>query len=150
MKAGDLVFVRGHSKMSKIIRYFDKGRFSHVAIAVSETEVFEAQYNKLSNVVPMEYKDFEVVPMNLSEKELKLFAEFVEYNTGKIYDYPGLIRMMFCLAFDYHGFDKFNNSKAVICSELAADYLIIFDRSPDYVANLSPNQLYKYVKENLK
>ena len=52
MKAGDLVFVVDTGIISDIIREVDTGKFDHVAIAVNEKEIIEAQYNTPVHVIP--------------------------------------------------------------------------------------------------
>ena len=42
LKKGDIVFVQGKGFISRFIRLIDNGRFSHVAIALSDARVIEA------------------------------------------------------------------------------------------------------------
>lgn len=139
MKAGDVVFVRGTSLISKIIRFFDKGEFSHVAIAVNETEVIEINWNIKSEIVPFYYKDYEIVRLDLTEYQRDQILPIARSLEGRWYDYLQI------LGFFFNG--KFNDPRKFICSELV--YIILSKvrfitdkRIKDY----TPNELYQTLK----
>jgi hypothetical protein len=139
MKAGDIIFVRGNSLLSRIIRFFDKGEFSHVAIAVSETEVLEAQYFTKSRITPFYFTDYEIVDLGLSDAERKKVDELGPVLVGRWYDYIQVISYLFK--------HPFNNPNHLICSELVAIILSEIDRAEySEVINLTPNELYRYLR----
>ena len=139
MKAGDIIFVRGNTILSKCIRYFDKGEFSHVAIAVSDTHVLEAQYFTKSRITPMYFTDYEIIDLGFTDEErmdtIKIGIELV----GVWYDYFQAISYIFRTGF--------NNPNHYICSEMIA---ILLDRLGkeqfQLETNITPNQLYKKLK----
>ncbi|MCS0827458.1 hypothetical protein NX029_26440 [Cytobacillus firmus] len=143
MKAGDIIFVRGNSLISKFVRFFDKGAFSHVVIAVSETEVLEAQYFTKSRITPFYFDDFEIVDLQLSQEEQMHVKNLSPSLTGKWYDYWQIISIMLKA--------NVNNPNHYICSEIIA---IILSSLGKYeyrqIKDVTPNQLYKLLKENEK
>lgn len=146
MKAGDLVFVRSKGIIPSLIRFFDKGRFSHVAIAYSDTEILEAEYNTRVHVIPMpeEYKDFEVVPLHLGENNR--IVEFSKDYIGKKYDFLEIFRIWFRKVFKWRGLDRFNDTREVVCSELVGDYLEFVGIAEKGTELMAPNELYKFIK----
>lgn len=58
MRAGDIIFVRGDSIISTAIKLLDKGKFTHVAMAVSLTHILEAQYFATVRITPFYFKDY--------------------------------------------------------------------------------------------
>lgn len=136
MRAGDVVFVRGNSIISKLIRLFDKGRFSHVAIAVSDTHVIETNWNMKSRIVEFKYKDFELVRLPLTEDQRIRVAVEAKMLEGVPYDYIQILFLMFS--------SRLNNPRHFICSELV--YTVL--RNVGYLNDTSlrdstPNELYK-------
>jgi Permuted papain-like amidase enzyme, YaeF/YiiX, C92 family len=136
IKAGDILFVRGHSPLSRVIRLFDKGEFSHVAIALSDTHILEAQYYTKTRITPIYFDDYEVISLDLPEHELlKISIQLV----GKWYDYLQIV--------GYMVERKTNNPNQLICSELVASVLYSLGEVEDYeeVKDLTPNELYQYL-----
>lgn len=137
MESGNLIFIRGHSVISNTVRLFDKGEFSHVAVAVSPTHIIEAKWNSKSIITPFTYEDYEVIDLNLTEEQkYRLIKRSIQL-TGKRYDFPQLLRYIF------KGI-KSGSPKRLICSEIAYELLKVVgidvqDR------NISPNELYKYL-----
>lgn len=89
MQAGDIVFVRGHTPMSRLIRFFDRGEFSHVAIAVSKTHILEAQYGTRVRIVPFRFnlEDCEIVDLGLTTQQRWKIKDTCLWFVGKRYDY---------------------------------------------------------------
>lgn len=136
MRAGDVVFVRGNSIISKLIRLFDKGRFSHVAIAVSDTHVIETNWNMKSRVVEFKYKDFELVRLPLTEDQRIRVAVEAKMLEGVPYDYIQILFLMFS--------SRLNNPRHFICSELVYTVLRNVGYLNDtYLRDSTPNELYK-------
>lgn len=144
-QAGDIVFVRGNSLISKLIRLFDKGRFSHVAIFVSETHIIEAEYNTKVRIVPFSYKDYEIVHLNLARYEQSHIKRLARRFIGKQYDYVQIFRLLIELRFGLKLFSR-NTPKQVVCSELVGYFLEELGKVDKGTANLAPNQLYDLLK----
>jgi hypothetical protein len=133
--AGNIIFVRGSSVVSSIVRYFDKGEFSHVAVAVSPTHIIEAEWNTKSIITPFHYKDYEVIDLNLTDEQKDRMIKKAIQLTGRWYDYPQLINYMVTGV-------KLGSPKNLICSEIA--YLLLKEAGIDIGdSNISPNELYK-------
>lgn len=141
MQIGDILFVRGKSPISKVIKLVDKGEFSHVSIAVSETHILEAQYFTKSRITPIYFDDYEIIRLDLTEREridvLKLAINLV----GKWYDYIQIL--------GYVLKHRINNPNSLICSELVANLLYSLGKVSDSneLRNATPNELYYLLKE---
>jgi hypothetical protein len=143
MKAGDIIFVRGDSPLSSIIKFFDRGDFSHVAIAVSENEIFEAQYYMRASITEMNYKDYEIVSLNLTNKEVEKLVVICNMLQGKWYDYLQAISYIFKY---YFKSGIVNNPNNLICSEALGLILFVLDKTPILDTNITPNELYDLLK----
>lgn len=144
MQAGDLVFVRNKGLISDVIRAVDKGPFDHVAIAVDDKRILEAQYGTKVHIIDNPYTDYEVVALNLGDKaNVDLFAKMY---LGKQYDFAELVRILFRIEFHVNWLSKFNNEKEVVCSELAGDYLEFVGIAKKGEELLAPNELYRNIK----
>lgn len=135
MKAGDIIFVRGNSLISKLVRLFDNGRFSHVAIAVSETQVIETNWNMRSKIVDFHYKDYEIVTLDLTESQRRHVPFIANKYTGRLYDYLQVISYIFN--------SRLNNPRHLICSELVYNILSeVGYVKDDSLRDATPNELY--------
>lgn len=136
MKAGDIVFVRGTSIISKIVRFFDKGKFSHVAIAVNENEVIESNWNMRSKIVKFHYKDYELTHLNLTDLQRQRIPVIAKKYEGKWYDYLQVISYIFT--------SRLNNPRHLICSELVYNILSEVGYVNDKLdMDITPNELYE-------
>lgn len=153
MRPGDVVFVRGKGSISKIIRWFDKGEFTHVAIAISDTRVIEAQRFVKTQVVEMNYEDYEVLDLHLfPEQRARCIVEAYKF-TGTRYDYPQIAWYMVKKVFRIKGSYPANNPNTLICSELVSRVLFATGlvEESDTLYELTPNQLYdtlQYIAQN--
>lgn len=137
LKVGDIVFVRGSSFVSKVVRYFDKGEFSHVAVAVSDTHIIEAEWDTKSVIKPIEYKKYEVISLNLTDEQKDRLIKKAIQLTGRWYDYPQLLNYIF-------GQSRWGSTKNLICSEIV--YILLLEIGIDVGdRNITPNELYKYL-----
>lgn len=143
-QAGDIVFVRGKSIISNLIRLFDKGQFSHVAIFVSDIHIIEAEYNTEVRITEFKYKDYEIVHLNLAKYEQSHVKRIAQRFVGRKYDYLQIIRLLIELRLGFKLFAH-NSPKSVICSELAG-YILEELGKYNGTANLTPNQLYQLLK----
>jgi len=140
VKPGDLVFVRGSSVISDAIRFFDKGEFSHVAVAVSPTHIIEAQYSTRVRIVPMAYRDVEIVQLSIDPvKEMTLLKTAIQH-CGKPYNFKAILSLMLRRKV------SMGNSNGFICSELVTSILTEIGLWSDSVL-ISPNELYKKITE---
>lgn len=147
MRTGDLVFIKGRSPISKLILYFDKGKWSHCAVAVSDTEIIEAQYFTRVKISKLEkYEEYEVVPMNLFPFEQEKIIAISRTLEGQWYDYRQIMYHVLKNAFKVDKGPFWNNPNALICSEL----VYILFRAVDRIygdAYITPNELYLLVSE---
>lgn len=146
MQAGDIIFVRGHSPISRIIKLLD-GEFSHVAIAVSDTHIFEAQRFTKSRITTLYFDDYEVLSLRLDKNNQERVRDLAKLMCGYKYDYWQVFGFLIEKLF---GFDRknFMNSKdRYICSELIDIILFLLEIIPynDYIGDLTPNELYRHL-----
>jgi hypothetical protein len=147
MKSGDIVFVRGNSLISWLIKLFDHGQFSHVAIAVSDNEVLEAEYNTKTRITPFYFTDYEIVDLGLSDEERKRVEELAPKLVGYGYDFLEILTIFMRNVFD-RKFKIWNSPQAYICSEIVEIVLSdigVISKDMD-LKNITPNELYDYLK----
>ncbi|MGE7305896.1 YiiX/YebB-like N1pC/P60 family cysteine hydrolase [Priestia megaterium] len=140
MKAGDIVFVKGDTFISKTVRFFDKGDFSHVAMALSSSHIIEAQYNSRVRIKPLDYENIEVFEMNMNISQRHTLLQNAVNSTGKWYDYLQIIG--FILAPNR----RVGSPKQFICSELVHALLegVGIEVGDEFT---TPNQLYRLLHE---
>lgn len=143
MKAGDIVFVRGHNPISYAVRLMDKGSFSHVAVAVSTTHVVEAEYSTRVRICPIHYKDFEVVNLDLTDQQRDDIVHGAIQAVGKWYDYIQILGYVFSSK------TFMGSPNALICSELAYE---LFNGVGINIGNpfTKPNEMYEIIKKHAK
>lgn len=150
MRAGDIVFVRGNSPLSKLVQLFDKGEFSHVAIAVSETHILEADWYMRTRIREMKYTDVEIVDLGLTESERDDVVHAGIQLIGRWYDYPQILWYVLKRFFSLDGRNKFNSPSNLICSEVI--YYILanigkLDCAMGLDFDVTPNELYEHLKK---
>lgn len=140
MKAGDIVFVRGTSLISRIVRFFDRGQFSHVAIAVSDNEVLESNWNMKSKIVEFHYDDYEIVTLDLTYVQIQSVPAIARQLEGRWYDYLQVLSYVFD--------GRLNNPRHLICSEVVYNVLskVGYMNDPS-LRDIKPNELYSILKE---
>ncbi|WP_088005591.1 hypothetical protein [Indiicoccus explosivorum] len=129
MEPGTLVFVRGTSLLARLIRFFDKGEFSHVAILLDNGNVLDSQYPDGVKERPFRFSNYELVPVPL---DMEIAWKFVGYE----YDYGQFFWYLFRWGKIWNTPDQF------ICSELIAHAM----HKPSWTG-MTPNELYKAVTE---
>ena len=141
MRAGDIVFVRGHTPISTIIRLFDKGEFSHVSVAVSPTHVIEAEWSTKVRIAPVHYEDYKVIDLGLSEQQRDLIVHFAIQLVGLKYDFLSILGILFN--------KEWNSPQAKICTEIVVSVLMGIGYLEKEMF-LKPNELYRFLtkKEN--
>lgn len=157
MKRGDIVFVQGKGIIADIIRYFDKGKFSHCAIAINERQVIEADIDTKVAVRKFEsdkWNVVEVIDLGLTNHQrLAVYHRAIEH-LGTKYDYVQLLWYALRKIFHLKGDNFLNNPKYVICSEFVFIVLdeagilkdLGIEESFRQGTDLTPNQLYDLVK----
>lgn len=139
MKKGDLIFVRRNNWLGKLIRYFDKGEFSHVAIMLDPDSLTVLDARLFGGVKPrgFDFNDYEIVSVE-----------------GDIDKAVNLIGLKYDKAlFIWHGIKYLaskvglsikvqNNPKEMICSEYVAYYMGRGD-----LFNKKPNEIYRELVE---
>lgn len=141
MKAGDIVFVRGHSTIATVIRWFDKGEFSHVGVAVSPTHVIEAEYSTRVRITPMVYKDYEILDLGLSELQRDVLVHLAIQLVGMKYDFLSILGIIFN--------ENWNSPQAQICTEVVVALLLGIGYLDNEVF-LKPNELYQFLTKKRK
>ncbi len=157
LKRGDLVFVKGKGIIANTITFFDKGTFSHCAIAISESQVIEADYDTRVTVSLFKKEDYsviEVIDLGLSPRQRERIYQEALTHIGKKYDFMQIVWYLIGKAFRIDGRNKFNNPSYLICSELV--YIVLretgalielgIEDSFKNGADLTPNELYDLVK----
>jgi IS4 transposase len=147
MKTGDVVFVRSEGILPELIRFFDKGKFNHVVFFISDTQVIEANIDTGVTVNDFRYSDYEVISTDLSPSQLSIIEHLTRKFKGDPYDLAQLLRLLTDIEFGWHWLDQFNDDKEVLCSELVGYYLVALGKADESVINMSPNQLYAYMKK---
>jgi uncharacterized protein YycO len=144
MRAGDLIFVSGHDLLSNTIRWFDPGQFSHVAVALSDTHLIESQYLTNVRIAEMDYEDYEIVDVGLSDSQRDQLVHLAIELVGKKYDYFFIIGLMF----NERGW---NHPNELICTEVAIDLFKTLNIIPhtDVSPVVKPNEFYRYVTVDL-
>lgn len=110
MRAGDIVFIRGKSPISFLIRLFDKGDFSHVAMAVSENHIIESEYFAKVQIREIDYSNYEIVHLDLTKEQRDKIVHSAIKLIGRRYDYTQIMGYMVSR--------RFGTPDALICSEL--------------------------------
>lgn len=156
MKQGDVVFLQGKSFISKAVRFFDKGTFSHVAIAMSGTHILEADFDTRVSIVPFDKNEFnviEVIDLGLNKEERSRVVAMGTKMVGKKYDYMQIIWYIISKMLRLKGKNKFNNPNNYICSELVFAVLNeagvleeLCVKGGSRGVDMTPNQLYDFIK----
>lgn len=151
-QAGDIIFFRGDGVISKLVKFFDKGEFSHVAIAISDTQIFHINWNFKAKVDYLYTDNCEIVKLNLPKEKQQRLAEIISPYKDSEYDYLQIAWYILKYYFHISGANLFNYKKRLICSELVSHILFdlgVIDKV-DYLYDLTPNQLYDTVTYLLK
>lgn len=153
IQTGNLIFVRGHSPLSYLIRLFD-GDFSHVCIALNDHVILESQYMVNVRVSEMNYSDYEVIDLKLTDEQKDKIIHLGLELVGKQYDYSQFLYEGAQELFNLKGKNKWNHPNKLICSEVLT-YLLghigWFNNAEEirYLQEKTPNELYKIIKHQL-
>lgn len=97
MISGDILFIRGHSYMSRLICRFQRSNFSHVALAMDEEHIIESTTFAKIQVNKLSHDQYKLMRVDLTEEQKKLVVEKALNYVGKRYDYWGVIKWLFRL-----------------------------------------------------
>lgn len=148
MRAGDVVFVKPSGVLSYLVAKIDGGPYSHVAIAVSETHIIEAQYFTKSRIWPVYAKNTLVLDLGLSDEQREALVHNAINMTGRWYDYRLIVTYFFRNVFKLNLKALWNSQNNLICSELVAVLLL----SVGFVGagqlqekNITPRELFEFL-----
>lgn len=148
MRTGDIVFVNGKTPTSWLVRKIDGGPFSHVAVAVSNTHILEAQYFTKVRISEMKYTDYEVIDLGLSDEQRDKIVHLGIELVGRWYDYPQILWYFLNHFIKLDAKKIWNSKNNLICSELV-DYLLFQVGYLDedvFLGNVTPKELYDFLK----
>lgn len=152
---GDIIFVKGKTIISRIIRLFDPGRFTHVAIAMSDEDIFEAQYYTKARITNNYFDDYEVVRLDLDAWQRMVVLKSGHMLAGRWYDYFEIAIFVFKKVARLIGFKvkrANTNPNNLICTEAIeimlkeAGYL----KQHEVLGDRTPNELYEYLTNREK
>lgn len=157
MKKGDIIFVKGKGLLSKLVSFIDgKSDFSHCAIAISNHQVVEANYDTkvaIRHFDETRYSRIEVIPIRASRVEREEIVDTALSYVGRRYDYTQIFGYLFNYIIKKKKKNRFNNPNNLICSELVFLVLeeigVLSDLNIEDTAffggDLTPSQLYDLV-----
>lgn len=152
MRAGDIVFERGSTPISAIIKRLDSGEFSHVAIALSPNIILESQYGVNVRITPFYFKDYEVFDLGLTDEERDKVVHMGIELVGRHYDYAQVLGYFLRYVFGLNGYKRFNSPNNLICSELVDFILYSLGKIPKnvYLGGRTPNELWRFLNKEYK
>ena len=118
-------FYRGTSLVSKLIRFFTRGPYSHVAIQTDDGRIFEAWHSPAKVRVIYDFGEGHEPGTRVDLFELTMsFPEkavaHLEHSVGRRYDFKGVLGFLTKRTSD--------DRRACFCSELATEVSIIGGR----------------------
>lgn len=148
MRAGDVVFVKPSGWLSTLVAKIDGGPYSHVAIAVSETHIVEAQYFTRSRIWPVYEKGTVVMDLGLTDAQREEIVKNAISITGKWYDYKLIVTYFFRNVFKWNMKALWNSQNNLICSELVAMLLLSIEfggATGLQGKNITPRELFEFL-----
>lgn len=127
MKCGEIIGTHGTGLLSEAIEWYTHSKYSHIRVAVSDTEFIEATWPKVrkGNISELkEYKAGEIIiktPIDpLTQEEQTRLILFLTKKIGKRYDWQGLISFLVR--------KNVQNKNWYFCNELVEEAYISIDR----------------------
>ncbi|MHA1329936.1 MAG: YiiX/YebB-like N1pC/P60 family cysteine hydrolase [Candidatus Hodarchaeales archaeon] len=124
LRKGDLICVEGNTLISKLIRFFDRAKYTHVAIYIGDGLVIESDWGGVqTNPLLEKYQklSWDAFRPKCLYKTKDKAIDFALEQEGKGYDYHGLIGALLKGLFLTNMLDHKNR---FWCSELVADAYI--------------------------
>jgi len=151
LQVGDIVFVRGTSLISQLIRKID-GQYSHVTMMVTDYDSIEAVYHSKCKIKPFEHEDYDVIRLDLTKEQQDKILSVAKTLEGKRYDFLQILRIIYEDLFHRRGEYKFNSPNRLICSEAVVIILQEIGAIPRGIVpkDTTPNRLYEYLKDYRK
>lgn len=120
MKAGDIVLVKRKTPISLLVRLLTNSKYSHVALAVSETYVLEIDIKYNLRIRKMSYTCYDVYRLKreLSLTEEARLLQYAYSLVGKKYDFLRIFSLLIELSLHLRGHKIFNDPNRLICSDL--------------------------------
>lgn len=150
MKTGDVLFYKGASLFSRVIRYFTNSPYTHVTLVVGMDNdgtplVLEAQRFKTTTIRRLEpTEEFEIYrPSRLTDKQAFMIRTLSQDYVGRRYDYLEMVGLVIRSMFDGKRtiLEKTNRD---YCSEIidVIFYIAGIERSLDvHVGDAYPHEL---------
>lgn len=150
---GDILFVRGHNPLSKLVEFFD-GEFSHCAICCGGDSILETDFFTNSRIVLNHYDDYEIVRLPLTDKQRDKVTHLAVDMVGRHYDYIQILYYLGEHLLKLNPKGIVNSPKNMICSELVVYLLLQLDvidgvNLTNRLLDSTPNELYKFLKHEL-
>lgn len=147
LQTGDVIFVKPSSFIGRLVILFDRGKFSHVCIAVSDTHILETDFFTNARIVPFEYKNYEIIRLKLTDEQKSEIPKIAEKLKGIKYDYLLIIWYMIKDIFNLKKPWKLPHHE--ICSELTDLVLYDIGEIPEleYLSGETPNMMYEKIKQ---
>jgi hypothetical protein len=119
-QVGDILFVRGDSWFSPIIKWVLRSEFSHVAVAIGPNQICEIDIFKRMRIIDNPYKDYEVYRYRggLTKQQKQQLVDYLKEKckTTMGYDYPRILSILFQILFKWH--IVIDDKNRFICSEI--------------------------------
>lgn len=144
---GDILLIKGHKKISKLISKYTDSSYSHVCCYVGNKKIIEASIGGVQVNHINKYVNYTIIRYNnpnRSTYKLNKAVKWMKSQQGKGYDYLGLVGILFStiLKKDRNILDGKNR---YWCSELIADGYIQANMDLDVCKStykVSPADLY--------
>lgn len=118
MKPGDVVFYKGTSFISKVICKLTKSPYSHVALAIDDKRIVEADLFIKTRITELKYENITIMRADLTEEQRRRVVDFARYLVGRSYDYLSVFLWLLRLTFNINSKGLFNNANRLYCTEL--------------------------------
>ncbi|AEW47204.1 hypothetical protein BCP78_0197 [Bacillus phage BCP78] len=150
LQAADVIFYRPTGFIGRVISYFTKSPYSHVALAINANTIIEADRFTKTRIVPIEY-DKNITHIyrleNLTQEEREKIVELATSLEGTDYDYAQILEMFVRIVFRIKR-TLFNNQKKLTCSEVVdrSFYLAgVKRKDTEFLYDVTPEELiHKY------
>ncbi|MED1201935.1 hypothetical protein [Heyndrickxia acidicola] len=118
----NFVFYRGNSWISRIIKLFTKGQYSHVALMLDHIHILQTDYKTPVSIQHFNYKsksyDVYELAIELTEQQKKLLIDYIKVNLSDKYDWKYIITRALNILF---GTPVIKSKGQVNCDELIVD-----------------------------
>jgi len=171
LKRGDLIFFTSKNYIAKIIQWATSSAINHVGIYLGDELILESQNDTGVSIREIQYyfnREGEVIQIgrvqNISEQDLEDIVLFAGENTGKRYDFFGLLgiflkhivkKLKLHRIITFYGENKINEQSSFWCSEFVG-YVFLTKgiRFADHdISYLTPSEIFnspiiKKIEEN--